>query len=142
MKLTEGGLLIGFDFGLSNIGIAIGNRITNSATPLTSIKAIEGNPDWPTIGALIKEWKPTLGVIGNPLLLNGHPSEMTVRAKQFAKRLEGRFQLRTMLFDERFSSRAAKSTLRFYGDRRDFEQNPVDAEAAALILSSYLSEYS
>ncbi|HOZ67644.1 MAG TPA: Holliday junction resolvase RuvX, partial [Burkholderiaceae bacterium] len=48
---------IAFDFGLKRTGVAVGNRITDSAQGLATLKA-EGNERWPLIEARIKEWQP------------------------------------------------------------------------------------
>ena len=44
--IEESGVVMAFDFGLRNIGIAIGQNITKSASTFYAIKAKEGEPDW------------------------------------------------------------------------------------------------
>ena len=51
-------LAIGFDFGSHNIGIAIGQRLTGTATPLAIVSANNGIPNWPDIDAIMNEWQP------------------------------------------------------------------------------------
>ena len=40
------GVVIGFDFGLKRIGVAIGQTITQTASPETIVNSKDGKPDW------------------------------------------------------------------------------------------------
>ena len=57
-----------FDFGLKNIGIAIGQEITRTASTFYSLKATEGKPKWAELDRIIIDWKPGLFVVGDPLI--------------------------------------------------------------------------
>jgi putative Holliday junction resolvase len=131
--------VMAFDYGLRNIGVAVGNRTLNTCEPLTVLRARDGSPDWDAIRRCIAEWQPGTLVVGEPLNMDGSDSDMSARARRFARQLEGRFLLPTELIDERLSSREAKQQARERGHRGDFQQRPVDAEAAALILASWLN---
>ncbi|MGI9305199.1 MAG: RuvX/YqgF family protein, partial [Gammaproteobacteria bacterium] len=52
-------LYLGFDFGARRTGVAVGQALTGSANPLTTLTTRNGKPDWPAIGALIDEWRPS-----------------------------------------------------------------------------------
>ena len=93
MKELGNRSLMGFDFGTRSIGIATGQEITGTASPLTSLKANDGIPDWSQLEKLLKEWQPDLLVVGLPLNMDGTEQEMTVRARKFGQRLHGRFGL-------------------------------------------------
>ncbi|MBV1906928.1 MAG: Holliday junction resolvase RuvX [Pseudomonadales bacterium] len=93
-----------FDFGLKHIGVAVGQTQTFSASPLTTINATFGKPDWRQMDTLINEWNPDLLLIGLPINMDGTNSEMSDRAKKFANRLNARFQCPVELVDERLSS--------------------------------------
>ncbi|MGB5427965.1 MAG: Holliday junction resolvase RuvX, partial [Gammaproteobacteria bacterium] len=41
--------LLGFDFGIKRIGIAVGQSITRTATALCTINTRHGKPDWDRI---------------------------------------------------------------------------------------------
>lgn len=122
-------LVMGFDFGMSRIGVAIGQSVTNTANPLVVLTARNGIPDWREIEKLIAEWRPAVVVVGLPLNMDGTDSEMSERARKFARRLAGRFSLPAETMDERLTTREA----------REFTagEEPVDAIAAKLILESY-----
>ena len=123
-------IIMGFDYGTHRIGVAIGQRITQTASPLAILKARQGQPNWSEIEALIKEWQPEAFVVGLPLHMDDEPSDLSVQAEKFARRLTGRFNLPHTMVDERLSSVEAKNLSA--GDA-------IDDVAAVLILETYLS---
>lgn len=135
--------LLGFDYGTQKIGLAVGQTITGTASPLSVLKAKDGIPNWAEIEALIKEWKPAALVIGMPLNMDGSESEMSIRARKFSNRLNGRFNLPCHTVDERLSSREARDISRANAERagkRFNNKEQIDALAAQLILETWLSE--
>ena len=48
--------IMAIDFGLRNMGVAVGNTLSRTAEPLTVVSAKEGVPHWPAIIALSEEW--------------------------------------------------------------------------------------
>jgi len=136
--------LLGFDFGLKRIGVAVGQRITGSATPLTTLQSRDTKPDWKAITALIEEWRPAVLIVGEPRHLNGDVSEMTHAAHRFSRQLEGRFQLPVALVDERLSSREAERITRearSAGRKRRVDKGDIDKLAAQIILQSWLDTH-
>lgn len=101
--------VLGFDFGTKSIGVAVGQQITASATPLLSIKAVDGIPNWEEIAKLIQEWQPDLVVVGLPLNMDGTEQEMTHRARKFANRLNAKFGVKIFTQDERLTTTDAKA---------------------------------
>ncbi len=101
-------LLLGFDYGTKQIGVAVGQAITGQARELCVLKAQNGVPDWQKVEALIKEWQPDAIVVGLPLNMDGTKSEMSERAEKFARRLNGRFNLPVHTHDERLTTFEAK----------------------------------
>jgi putative Holliday junction resolvase len=120
---------LAFDFGTVRVGVATGNSLTRSATPLTTLRET-GDARFVAIGKLIAEWQPDALVVGVPLHPDGAPHDNTRRAKTFARQLQGRFKLPMHEVDERFTSVEAEA-----GGATD-----VDAASAALILEQYLRE--
>ena len=120
-----------FDFGTTKIGVAVGQKITGTATPVTVVKAKDGIPEWPAIDRLVEEWQPTVFVIGLPLNMDGTESDMSEAATRFSRRLHGRYGINIELMDERLSTFEA----------REFDEpGKVDAIAAKLILETWLAE--
>ena len=130
--------LLCFDFGLSNIGVAVGNTLTSEARPLTILSAVNGKPNWNTIFALITEWQPDALVVGNPIDESGLATELSKKASRFARQLNSRLQIDVLLHDERYSSKEAKARAREAGHRGDYVTHPIDDLAASIILESWL----
>ncbi|MFP6799770.1 MAG: Holliday junction resolvase RuvX [Pseudomonas sp.] len=133
-------LLLGFDYGSKQIGVAVGQVITGQARELCILKAQNGVPDWQKLEALIKEWQPDAIVVGLPLNMDGTKSEMCDRAEKFARRLNGRFNLPVHTHDERLTTYEAKGQRLQQGQNSGYRERPVDALAAALLLQGWLEE--
>ncbi|WP_394559807.1 Holliday junction resolvase RuvX [Aquipseudomonas alcaligenes] len=134
-------LLLGFDYGTKQIGVAVGQAVTGQARELCVLKAQNGVPDWQKVEALIKEWQPDAIVVGLPLNMDGTRSEMSDRAEKFARRLNGRFNLPVHTHDERLTTFEAKGQRLAQGQRGGYRDNPVDALAAALLLEGWLEHH-
>ncbi|WP_375740943.1 Holliday junction resolvase RuvX [Pseudomonas boanensis] len=134
-------LLLGFDYGTKQIGVAVGQAVTGQARELRVLKAQNGVPDWQQVEALIREWQPDAMVVGLPLNMDGTPSDMSVRAEKFARRLNGRFNLPVFTHDERLTTFEAKGQRLAQGQREGYRDRPVDALAAALLLEGWLAEH-
>ena len=124
--------VLAFDFGLKRIGVAVGNTILKQAQPLTIIHEATNDAKFAAIEMLIGEWQPALCVVGLPRHPDGAEHEMSLRCRRFANQLHGRFDVATVLVDERYSS-AVISHQR--GDR-------IDDQAAAIILQQYFDDTS
>lgn len=133
--------IIGFDFGTKSIGVAVGQSITGTASPLSALKAKEGIPSWDIIEQLLKEWQPEQLVVGLPLNMDGTEQPLTQRAKKFGNRLHGRFGLTVSFQDERLTSTAAREELFNSGGFKKLEKGLVDSQAALLIVEDFLSSY-
>ena len=134
---------LGFDFGLRRIGLATGQSITGSASPLCVVPARNGEPDWHAIDATVREWQPVGLVVGIPVLLDGKDQAVTHAARRFAQRLRPRYELPVHEADERLSSAAAAGLIadaRQTGARRRTRKGDVDRIAATLILEHWLNE--
>jgi RNAse H-fold protein YqgF len=141
MKEIGNRSLMGFDFGTRSIGIATGQEITGTASPLTSLKANDGIPDWSQLEKLLKEWQPDLLVVGLPLNMDGTEQEMTVRARKFGQRLHGRFGFQVEFKDERLTTTDAKARLFEHGGYKALGKSRVDAVSAQLILESWMESH-
>ncbi len=137
MSLT----LLGFDYGMKSIGVAVGQQITASARPLLALKAKEGVPNWDQIAALLKEWQPALLVVGLPLNMDGTEQDISRRARKFANRLHGRFGIRVELQDERLTTTDARARLFENGGYKALGKDAVDAVSAQLILESWMESH-
>jgi len=123
--------VLGFDFGLKRIGVAVGNTGLRHAQALAIISEPTNDGKFAALGRLLAEWKPALCVVGLPSHPDGAEHEMTVRCRRFANQLHGRFGVETVLVDERYSSAVLTQ-------RRG---EHIDDQAAAIILQQYFDEY-
>lgn len=96
--------VLGFDFGLKYIGVAVGQSITQTASPLETLLAKDGIPNWEDIQILITRWQPTELIVGVPLNMDGSTQRMTHCAKRFIHRLQDYYKLPVHEVDERLSS--------------------------------------
>jgi len=138
--MTVSGTLLAFDFGTQRIGIAIGNTLSASSRPLTTIADERNEVRFATIAALLAEWQPGALVVGLPCNDDGTPHEMTARCRRFANQLKGRFNLPTILVDERYTSAAASSALDELGVHGRKQKPLLDQYAAQQILQAYFDE--
>ena len=129
--------IISFDFGLSSIGIAVGQTITGTASPLNAIKARDGVPNWQIIASIYTEWMPDLCVVGLPLNMDGSEQPISDRARTFSNRLKGRFRTPVELWDERLTTVSAKAELFALGGFKKLEKSKIDSVSAVLILQSW-----
>jgi putative Holliday junction resolvase len=120
-------IVLGFDFGIKRIGIAMGNTLTGQAQPLRVVSAIDNVTRFQIIGELIAQWQPARLIVGEPRHPDGAEHDMTLRSRRFANQLHGRFNLPVELVDERYSSAVIASK------RGDV----IDDKAAAIILQQY-----
>lgn len=125
-------LVMGFDYGTKKIGVAIGQLLTNTATPLAIVKANNGKPDWASIGNLVNEWQPKRFVVGLPINMDDSESEMSLKARRFSRQLNGRFSVPADTMDERLSS----------FEVRNARKDAIDDLSAVVILESWLRQQS
>ena len=135
---------LAFDFGTKSIGCAVGQSITGTAQALPAFKAQDGIPNWDAIEKCLKEWKPDVVVVGLPLNMDGTEQELTLRARKFANRLQGRFCVNVQLQDERLTTTEARSEIFDRGGFLALKKGKVDGISACLILESWfeVAEYS
>jgi len=123
--------LLCFDYGSKRIGVAVGQTITGTATPLEIINSYKNRPDWEKIQQLINDWQPTALIVGIPVHMDDTRQQMTQAAEKFVRQLEGRFHLSVFGVDERLSTFEAKS--------RSGKNKAVDSIAAQAILETWMS---
>lgn len=128
---------LGFDYGRVRIGVAVGQELTATASPLSTLTARGRQPDWAALDRLIQEWQPEVLVVGVPWHADGTPNAVTKAALAFAEALGRRYRLAVETIDERLSSQEAQERLAAGGRPRQ-RKEAVDALAAALILESWL----
>ena len=82
--------ILAFDFGLRRIGVAVGQSVTGSASPLGVVANRESGIDHEAIAALVREWRPARLVVGMPAHADGSDSEMRQPVLAFIDELKRR----------------------------------------------------
>jgi putative Holliday junction resolvase len=129
------GCFLGFDFGLKRIGVAVGQRITQTASPLETLNANNGIPDWKDVKRLVKDWHPEALVVGVPLNMDDSESHITVKTREFIVLMAEQVKLPIYTVDERLTTKAVGYELERLG-KKNLKKD--DALAACVILESYL----
>lgn len=141
--MPEATIVLGFDFGMRRIGVAVGQRVTNTASAVAVLRHSTQGPDWLACDALLKAWRPDALVVGLPLTRDGSEQAMTVAARAFGEQLASRYNLPVHFADERFTSRAADSAFaaaRRAGLARKKDAAMLDAQAARGIVEQWLDQ--
>lgn len=140
-KSSPQGRVVGIDFGLARIGLAISDERRIISSPLSTIRA--GKDHAQTVSLIAKELSRFSNVVavvlGLPLLLSGKDSEMTTKVREFKTVLEQILQLPVTLWDERLTSQQVEKLLKESNMRRKERSQVCDSVAAATILQSFLA---
>ena len=133
-----------FDFGGRRIGMACGDTLSRTATPLAGIANGHSGPRWETLDSLMRDWQPASLVVGLPYNVDGSESAMSSAVRAFAARLAERYALPVSLTDERYSSLEAHGRLKSARDagirKRRLAKADIDAAAACVILERWFLE--
>ncbi len=133
--------ILAFDYGRRRIGVAVGQTITASASPLGVISNSAAGADLGEIEALIREWRPDRLIVGLPLHADGSPSDLQQVLDAFIEQLRA-FALPIESVDERYTSLEAATELqaaRARGERGRISKSLIDSTAAVLIAERYLA---
>ena len=129
--------ILAFDFGTKHIGVAVGQTITRTSSPLIVLNvAREGKEIWNTISNLIDEWKPDQLLVGKPLNMDGTPSEMMKKVDPFFKKLQKISSIPCELVDERLTSFEAKHLM-----QEDSKHDRIDDLAAKIFLDNWIEHH-
>jgi len=122
--------ILAIDFGLKKVGLAIGNTLTKTSMPISTIFYKSKQELFNFLEKHVIEWKPEFIIIGNPLNMDQTESEMSKLAEKFSNQFSKKFNLAVELVDERLSSFEAKEFAK---------DGNLDAMAAKLILDSWMN---
>lgn len=132
---------LGFDYGERNTGVAVGQRITGTATALETIRSSNEDALWSAVARLVKTWQPSAFVVGMPY----HPEEgeenpIVQPIRQFCRELEKRYQRPVYTFDETLSTKESQEIFYNKRSKRSVQFADIKDELAAqLILQTWLN---
>tara|TARA_B100000795_G_scaffold99569_1_gene73225 strand:+ start:175 stop:579 length:405 start_codon:yes stop_codon:yes gene_type:complete len=128
--------ILAFDYGTKHIGIAVGQTITRTSSPLMILNVQQEGPDiWRTIVQLVEEWKPDRLLVGQPLNMDGTPSEMMKKVNKFYIKLQKETNIICELVDERLTSFEAKQLV-----ESNSKEVRIDDLAAKIFLDSWMEQ--
>ncbi len=135
----ENSIFLAFDFGTKNIGVAVGQKITKSATALAPLRAKKGIPWWEEIDALVKNWQPVALIVGMPYKFDGSDLKVTKLVKRFIEQLKKRYQLPVYSTEELLTTKAAREEIFARGGYKALQNESVDSVAAKIILEEWMA---
>ena len=128
--------ILAFDYGTKHIGIAVGQTITRTSSPLMILNVQQEGPDiWRTIVQLVEEWRPDRLLVGQPLNMDGTPSEMMKKVNKFYIKLQKETNIICELVDERLTSFEAKQLI-----ESNSKEVRIDDLAAKIFLDSWMEQ--
>src|SRR5574344_2414868 len=135
--------IVAFDFGTHHIGVATGNTVTRTCSSQKSILAKDGIPNEQALDRIVKDWLPSIFVVGLPFNMDGTEQLMTKRARKFGHRLEQTFKIKVEFVDERLTSASAKDEILERGGFRALskDKGAIDSLSARTILEQYFNEH-
>ncbi len=137
LQHTSPQLIMAFDFGTQKTGMAVGSSLIESATPLALFPMKDGIPNWDELLKIVKQHQPTLFLVGLPLNMDDSESELSARARKFARRLRHQTNIMTWMVDARLTAREARDELDHYQAQGRAKKLSADSIAAALFIESW-----
>lgn len=134
---TSHQMIMAFDFGTQKMGMAVGQAAIESANPLPLFPMKDGIPEWNALLKLVKTWQPQVFLVGLPLNMDDSESELSTRARKFARRLRHQTNIETWMVDERLTTREARHELDRYHHEGRAKRISADSIAAALLIESW-----
>lgn len=131
--------IIGIDYGLKRVGLAISDSLQMIASGLTTVPTIE---ILPFLSELMQKENISCFVIGDPRNLDGNPTDSTLAVERFIKKLNKEFpNVKIHRVDERFTSKIAKRSIIDSGVPKLKRRNKglIDEISATIILQDYLA---
>ncbi len=133
-------IFMAFDYGERRTGVALGQELTGTARPLTTLTSSGKHVDWKAIEALLDEWQPVELIVGIPENSEDNKS-IRMKIEKFCKELHSRFNLPVQLHDETLTSNEAYQHLKQKRNRTKgrIDKMDIDQYAAAILLESWMS---
>lgn len=146
---ARAGRIVGIDYGLARIGLAVSDERKILASGLTTLTA-EKKAEATTVKLVQELTKHAAAnsytiekiVVGMPLLMSGQRGMLADEVEHFIGLLKTHVDIPIVVWDERLSSVQADRSLREGNFSRKQRAKRVDSVAAIIILQSYLDSIS
>jgi putative Holliday junction resolvase len=131
--------IMGIDYGLKRIGIAMTDFLRITASPFNAIKNVSLKKNALKILEIAKNNNVSVIVFGLPLNMNGSEGEMAETVRKFIEEIKSLSDIEVTTVDERLTTAQAERMLIEEADiSRERRKGLKDKIAAALILQTYL----
>ena len=137
-KIDKKSRLLGVDPGKKRVGIAISDENKIIATPYTTIIKNNFSDFLIQINKIISDNHIKGIIIGNPINMNGSPSQSSQSAKDMAINLSKNTVMPIAMWDERLSSRGAFNLSNVLNTNTSKKISKLDENSAAFILQGAL----
>ncbi len=131
--------ILSVDFGDARTGLAICDKSEFLASPVCVVQERNFERCADAVAAKAKEQGAELIVVGYPKNMKNTIGERAEKCMNFAKLLEEKTGLETVMWDERSTTVSAHNYLNVTNTRGKKRKAVVDAVAAVIILESYLA---
>ena len=130
--------VLGLDVGDKTIGVAVSDGLGITAQGVTTIRRQSFDKDFAALEKIIDEYEAARIVIGLPKMMDGTEAVQSGKVREFAAKIEKRFELPITFVDERLSTALVQKMMIEGGVRREKRREVVDMLAAQIILQSYI----
>ncbi len=129
--------ILALDVGDKRVGLAAANSLARLPRALTTLDRSNVS-FWRQLTELIENENIQQIVVGLPRGLDGQETEQTLRTRNFATELSGRFKVQVAFQDEALTSWQAENELG--SSKKPFSKSNIDALSAVYILEDYLNQ--
>jgi len=134
------GRLLAIDYGARRVGLALSDPLKMIASPYRTIINNNNTILIEEIETIIAAEDVELTIIGLPLGMAGQKTEQTKKVEEFVDKLTDRGII-IKYEDERWSSVAAKRSMKEQNIKSGHNKDLVDQTAAAIFLQQYLDRH-
>lgn len=138
-RAPRSGRLLALDLGMKHIGVAVSDELQFTVRPICVIERKSWKKVLKQVIAFLEEFDAVGLVLGLPYNTDGTESEMSLEARRLARNFSLSINVPVFLHDERLTSYEAKGYLTKLGLSEKEIWDRVDSEAAAIILSDFLT---
>jgi putative Holliday junction resolvase len=134
------GRLLAIDYGARRVGLALSDPLKMIASPYRTIIKKNNTILIEEIERIIAAEDVELTIIGLPLGMAGQKTDQTKKVEEFVDKLTDRGII-IKYEDERWSSVAAKRSMKEQNIKSGYNKGLVDQTAAAIFLQQYLDRH-
>jgi putative Holliday junction resolvase len=136
LSLPGTGRLVSLDPGTKRVGVALCDEMRLVTRPLAVIERSSWKKLLLAIRAIVSDFDAVGLVIGLPLNSDGSESEMSLAARELARKFRLSLNVPVFMQDERVSTYEARH--RVWQNKKAPPDTIVDSEAACIILEDFL----